>query len=156
MKKTILIPTDFSIESLMPVKHAVLSNPDSELEIILMYSCFSSDSITDLLFYSAESIINKASSFEFKEACVILENTYSKITKLSVDVFHGLNVSAFENFVKGNKITEAVFLKDYKYKLPKNAFDPIPYIKKSQLPYQEVAWQEDQHKDILLFNLFIN
>ena len=158
MKKTILITTDFSIESLLPVKHAALANPDSQIEIILMYCCFTSNSITDLLFYSPESIIDQAMSFEFKEACVILENTYHSRIKLSIEVFHGLNNSAFENFIAGKKITEAVILKNYKYKLEKNNFDPIPYIKKSHLSYEEVSWPEDkqQHKDILLFNLFIN
>jgi hypothetical protein len=157
MQKTILIPTDFSIESLMPVKQAVLENPDSPVNIILVYCCFSSNSITDLLFYSPEAIINKAMSFEFKEACLILENTYrSGISKLSIEVFHGHNGSAFENFVKGNKITEAIFLKNYNYKLSKDAFNPIPYIKKSELLQQELNWDEAQHKDILLFNLFIN
>ncbi len=158
MKKTILIPTDFSIESLIPVKHAALENQDCQLEIILMYCCFQSSSITELLFYSPEKIINEAISFEFREACLILENTYqSKISRLSIDVFHGLSGSAFDNFVAGNQITEAVVLKNYSYKLAKNGFDPMPYIRDSDLPYQEIDGpvHKVQHKDIILFNLFI-
>jgi hypothetical protein len=158
MKKTILIPTDFSIESLIPVKQAALENPDGQIEIVLLYCCFSSNSITDLLFYSPEGIIDEAISFEFREACLILENTYqSRIDKLSIEVFHGLNSSAFENFVTGKRITEAIILKNHNYKLAKNGFDPIPYIKKSRLHYREINGPEHmaQHKDIVLFNLFI-
>jgi hypothetical protein len=158
MKKTILIPTDFSIESLMPVKQAALTNHDSQIEIILMYCCFSTNSITDLLFYSPDNIIEQDVSFEFKEACQILENTYRSRIKLSIEVFHGHNNSAFENFVAGKQITEAIILNNYTYKLTKNTFNPVPYIKKSGLTYQEVSLPEDKnlHKDILLFNLFIS
>lgn len=158
MKKTILIPTDFSIESLMPVKQAALENPDGQIEIILLYCCFSSNSITDLLFYSPESVIDEAINFEFREACLILENTYqSRIAKLSIEVFHGLNGSAFGNFIAGKHITEAMMLNNHNYTLAKNGFDPIPFIKKSKLPYREMNGpvHKIQHKDILLFNLFI-
>jgi hypothetical protein len=54
MPKRILIPIDFSVESLNTLKRALDGLGDTHVEVILMYAEYLSDSITELLFYSPD------------------------------------------------------------------------------------------------------
>ena len=142
MKRTILIPTDFSIESLIPVKQAALLDTYEKIDIVLFFCDLLSGSISDLLFYTPEKIIEKHTNKEFEEACSIILNKYaSRITDLRIEVFHGTNDSAFENFLSGNKIDEVIFPKNYVLKQHKNGFDPLPFIKNSFLPCRAAEWK---------------
>lgn len=48
--KNILIPIDFTIESLNTLKFALEENKNEQLTVVLMYATHLSDSITELLF----------------------------------------------------------------------------------------------------------
>jgi hypothetical protein len=158
MAKTILIPTDFSIESLIMIKKAVQLNPAEEVQIVLMYcSLLPGNSITDLLFYTPDKIITKQMGKEFQEALSILLNKYtSEIVQVYIEVFHGTTHSAFDNFIKGNRITEALIPKNYQLNTAGNSFDPIPYILKSGLTYQEIEWAENPFIHASLASIFLD
>lgn len=157
MFKRILIPTDFNIESLNTLKRALDGLGDTEVHIVLMYSEYISQSITDLLFYSPETKRNDLLTPAFKEALNILKNRYEKnILSIRVEFFHGYGVSAFKNFLEGHKIDLIFVPKYYQLSPPKNGFDPIPIIKKSKIPYYEMGWEAsiDTVKTHLLSFLF--
>jgi len=157
MKRTILIPTDFSIESLIPVKQAALLSSYNEIEIVLMFCDLLPNSISDLLFYTPAKVIGRYSNKEFDEACSIIMNKYaSKISSLRTEVFNGTSDAAFENFISGNKIDEVIFPKNYVLKEHRNGFNPLPYIKNSYLPCREVEWKvANPHETASLSTLFI-
>lgn len=157
MKRTILIPTDFSIESLIPVKQAALLSNYNEIQIVLMFCDLLPASITELLFYSPAKVIEQHSNKEFEEACSIIMNKYaSKISSLKIEVFHGTTDSAFENFISGNKIDEVIFPKHYMLKEHRNGFNPLPYIRNSYLPCREVEWKvNNPHETANLSTLFM-
>lgn len=158
MKRTILIPTDFSVDSLIPVRLAADLSVYTELEIVLMFCHHLPGSITDLMFYNPSKIIRQYNSPKFQEACDILINKYaSKIKKIRIELFHGKNDSAFENFISGNKIDEIIYPKNYILNKYKDSFNPIPFIKKSFLPCREVEWQSDTPvQSASLSNLFLD
>jgi len=143
MKKNVLIPTDFSIGSLNLVKYAAQQYDGQEMEILLVYSSSLSDSITDLLFYSPEKIMNGLITEDFKQACSILRNRFTNIVNdLKVQNFHGRTLNAFQSFIHARRIEEAFIPKSYALRMHKNSFDPIPFIRKSGLPFTEVFWLE--------------
>lgn len=147
MKQTVLIPTDFSIESLLLVKHAATANPASRLDIVLLYCHYLSDSITDILFYSPRKTLEELISSDFREACSIIQNKYpSKITHMRVEVFYGHTGGAFDNFIEAHKIDEAYIPSNYTLRLGKNGFDPLPYIKGSGLKINEVCWEAKKNR----------
>ncbi|HQA59356.1 MAG TPA: hypothetical protein PK033_15990, partial [Acetivibrio sp.] len=74
--KNILIPIDFTIESLNTLKFALEENKNEQLTVVLMYATHLSDSITELLFYSQYKIIQKLINQPFKDAINIINNTY--------------------------------------------------------------------------------
>jgi hypothetical protein len=144
MGKKILIPIDFRIESLNTLKYALEERKQEKSSVILMYSTFNSDSITELLFYNPAKIIQALVSSHFNDGINIIKNTYeSSLHSLTIELFHGLNRNAFLNFYEAHGIDLVYLPKDYCLKPNKNGFDPIPLIKKSKVQYREVAWISD-------------
>ena len=145
MVKKILIPTDFKIESLNTLKYSLEERKQEKSSVILMYSAYNSDSITDLLFYNPTKVVEALVNSNFNDAINIIKNTYeTSIHSFKIELFHGLNLNAFLNFYESHGIDLVYLPKDYCLKPYKNGFDPIPLIKKSKVQYSEVAWTSDQ------------
>lgn len=133
MKKSIVIPTDFTVNSLNTLK-AVLSNnaTGTPLDIILLHGLNLSDSIRDLLFFSKRKHIDALTNSEFEEAFEVLCNKFdSQINSIKIDLFTGFNQIAFNSYLDSNNV-EKIYLFDGKPKLAKsNSFDLTRFIKKS-------------------------
>ncbi|NNT71122.1 hypothetical protein HKT18_02730 [Flavobacterium sp. IMCC34852] len=132
MRKTILIPTDFTVNSLNVLKSILVNNQGMQtFDILLVHGISLSDSIRDLLFYSKAKQIESLTNPEFEEACEVIKNKFdSQISSLRIDLFTGYNLSAFENYLEGNKV-EQIFTTDNKSVLSnKNSFDLSRFIDK--------------------------
>lgn len=144
MAKTILIPTDFSVDSLNLVKLALQRNQNSDerLRIILVYGQWASSSITELLFYSKSKALEQLESAEFKSCCKLLMEKYEGIIEqMSIDIFSGTNQNAFQNYLEGNKVSEAYFSTTYNFKLKnKSSFSLLPFFTKSKIKLVEMNW----------------
>jgi hypothetical protein len=146
MKKTILFPTDFTIESLNMVKNVLSRSKEGEtFDIILLHGIEVSDSITDLLFYSRNKIMDSLSNQQFDEACHIIKNKYaSKINSFRKEFFTGYTQAAFNNFIEANRVEEAYYPSNYKFHSGnKKSFDVMPYLKKSNIKIGEVDWASE-------------
>ena len=135
MKTTILIPTDFTVNSLNVLK-SILANSETNqtYNVILLHGVSLSDSIRDLLFYSKSQQIESLTSPEFEEAYEVIRNKYnSQISSLRIDLFTGYNLSAFNNYLEGNKV-EKIFISERKpIFLNKNSFDLSRFIEKCSI-----------------------
>jgi hypothetical protein len=144
MLKKILIPIDFKIESLNTLKYCLEERKLEKSSVILMYSAYSGDSITEILFYNPGKIVEALVSANFNDAINIIKNTYeSSFDSFKIELFHGLNTKAFLNFYDAHGIDIVYLPKDYCLKPYKNGFDPIPLIKKSKVEFREVAWSSE-------------
>lgn len=136
MIKNILIPTDFTIESLNILK-IVLSNLDENgrYNIILIHGVETTDSITEFLFFSKSKLIESISNEDFSEACEILKNKYSNIVNaLRKDVFTGFTQNAFNNYLEANKVDEIFIPENYSMRMASGkSFDILPFIEKCNL-----------------------
>jgi hypothetical protein len=144
MKKTILLQTDFTIESLNVLKTALAqSNHDDNFDIILLHGVHLSDSIRDLLFFSKQKIINQLVSEEFEQACFVIKNKYaSKINSIRKDIFTGFTQSAFNSYTDANQIDAIYLPANFQWNINKQkSFDLIPFMNKSKLPIQQIGWQ---------------
>ncbi len=142
--KKILVPTDFTIESLSVLKNALENNPNEKLDILLVHGVSMSNSITDLLFFKKHQFISSLETQEFCEAKDILKNKFaSNINSLVSDVFVGFTSSAFENYIEGNKVNEAYIPVNYKIKnADKRSVNILPFIKKTVPSVYEVNLEE--------------
>lgn len=142
--KKILVPTDFTIDSLSLLKNALENNPNEKLDILLVHGVSLSTSITDLLFFKKHQFISSLESPEFCEAKDIIKNKFaSNINSLVSDIFIGFTTNAFENYVEGNKIEEAYIPNNYTLKTAsKKSIDILPFIKKTIPLVYEVNLEE--------------
>ena len=143
MKKTILIPTDFTIESLkFLVEAAESAQSNTPINVVFIHCERLQDSIIDLLFYSKRELIDSLKTPQYIDACKAILNKYpTVIHSIRFEVFTGHNQRAFENFLEGNRIDEILMPKKYILQLRKNSFDPLPFFQRVQLPVTEVAWE---------------
>lgn len=135
MRKTILIPTDFTVQSLNILK-SVLSNKASNttFDVILLHGLSLSDSIRDLLFFSKHEQIGTLTTPEFEEAYEVIKNKFdSQISSLRIDLFTGYNVSAFNNYLEGNKVEEIFISAKQQIFSNKNSFNLDRFIAKCSI-----------------------
>ena len=143
MAKTILIATDYSLESLNILKKILKEKDAAEdqnsYDIILASGYDSGDSIRDLLFATKTSVFHKIRPAEFCDAYGIIKNKYPHlVNKILCDVFTGSFQRTFNQYVKAENIAEAYYSPSIKSK-GKGKFDLIPYIKKCKdLPSHEI------------------
>jgi hypothetical protein len=147
MEKTILIPTDFSIESLSLFKKRMQANDTAQYRVIFFHCIHRSDSIMELLFYSEARVIQSLVTKDFTEACTILKNKYgSRIVSDRIAIFTGTTQSAFQNFLEGNRVDEILAPKEYTFKrTSKHSFDPMPFIRNSGFTVTEFSWKQYQN-----------
>ncbi|MBL7777224.1 MAG: hypothetical protein JNK66_02880 [Chitinophagales bacterium] len=145
MPDTILVPTDFQVESLNTVK-LTLEQTSTLIYIVLVYPMYPSGSITDLLFYSPGKLIRQSVSEEFTSALEILKNRFeSRLGGIRTELFHGSTNNAFKNFIEGQGITHIAIPKTYVLKTGKDSFNLLPFIKRCGTPCTMLDWPPFQH-----------
>ena len=162
MKRTILIPTDFSVQSLQVFKKAMSGYTGEPARILVLHGMILPNSIHDLLFLSQARLIESLKTDEFMSSCSMMKNRFqSKIESLHLDIFTGVTMAAFRQYLDANRIDEAFVPVNYKF-LPrhKRSFDVVPYILKSNLAITEVrceqevepVWMDAKGLETLFFN----
>lgn len=134
MIKTILIATDYSLESLNILKKVMkekdASADGNQYNVLLVSGYDAGDSIRDLLFNTKSSIFNKLRPKEFCDAYEIIKNKYPQlINKIVCDIFTGSFQRTFNNYVKTGGITEAYYSSSFK-SVGNGKSDLVPYIRK--------------------------
>uniref|UniRef100_UPI001625D1F5 hypothetical protein n=1 Tax=Elizabethkingia anophelis TaxID=1117645 RepID=UPI001625D1F5 len=114
MSKTILIATDYSLESLNILKKVLHEKnalqDDTQYDILFVSGYDMGDSIRDLLFTTKNTIFSKIRPQEFCDAYEIIRNKYSHlVNKIVCDVFTGNFQRTFNNYVKAQNIDEAYY-----------------------------------------------
>lgn len=135
MSQTILIPTDFSIDSIQVLREYLDNNTTATaLEVVFAAGYDTGNSITTLLFHSKSKLMKKMHLDSFNEALHIIENKYSNILhNIRIEFFSGWNQSAFQNFLIGNNIDHIVYTRDMRLQSKCNEwFDITPFIKKTR------------------------
>jgi hypothetical protein len=143
MAKTILIPIDFKVASLLTLRHALekYENENIKVDVVLLYAQFLSDSITELLFYSPHKYIKPDENAEFTHALEILKNRYSsRLGHVSFELLHFNTKSYLERFLNVRNISCIYVPQKYSLHLNANGFDSVPLLKKAMVPLHELAF----------------
>ena len=143
MKKTVLIPTDFSVDSLNTLKLFLnnYTNNNSSYNIILLHGYALPTGIPNLLFFSKEKTLEALTREEFKEVCMMIKNKFaSKINVIRTDLFTGFNNAAFANYLEGNEVNEICFNSSMRLQqTSKNSFDLTKFINKSKIKLIDIV-----------------
>ncbi|KQR70614.1 hypothetical protein [Pedobacter sp. Leaf176] len=123
--KTVLIPTDFNLESLNILEALIQQKPE-KMNIIFLHAFKLSDSITDMLMLSRRSRDYENVSDEFYSKIDQFKNKYSaQINAIGIEYFYGSTVAAFKNFLEAFDVDYIAYLKNYDFKpINKYSIDP--------------------------------
>ncbi len=133
---TVLIPTDFSIDSIQVLKSYLKQNPNTKpLKVVFGAGFDIGNSIHNLMFYSKNKIHKKLQIEAFENALDIIRNKYSNsIETIEISFFTGWNQASFNHFLEGNKIEDIIYAQDGILKSNnKNWFDITPRLKNCKL-----------------------
>lgn len=138
MIKTILIATDFSLESLDILKKVLnkkdSQNDENQYNILFVSGYDMGDSITDLLFTTKHSVLKKIRPQEFSDACTIITNKYPHlINKINCDIFTGYFQRSFNIFLDALQVDEVYYSTSKSKTLKKNQFALHSYIAKNKI-----------------------
>ncbi|MDM1292748.1 hypothetical protein HX021_00375 [Sphingobacterium sp. N143] len=121
----ILIPSDFTIDSLFFVIHSIEQSSAEQLDIILIYGNKSSTSISELLGITLEDQLNDLQSDDFLKACQMICHRYEN-RKLNIytDIIGTDNPTYLQHYLIGAKIDEVKVPSDYQFeKRSRHFFD---------------------------------
>ena len=143
MAKHILIPTNYTVESLNLLK-GILEKKSEIKESVPYHIHFVTgyhrgDSIRDLLLLSETDIINKIKDPAFNEACDIIKNKYPHlIEQFSYEIFSNYFQEGFNHFLKSNDISEIYYSNQKLKHKNNNVFDLTKYIKRCNVICYEI------------------
>ena len=121
--RKVLIPTDFTIESLQLVEYAILNFPDKKLDIILIAGHKLPDTRWALTRFRTRTQVRKQLNEKFNASIKRITMEHKKnIERVSFELFTGINSYAFQNFLEQLDAHDAV--------IPK-WFDTTKFIKKN-------------------------
>ena len=131
--KNILIPSDFSLQSLACIEDLVHKFRSEQLNIVFVHVFLLSNSVVDLMLLSRRRKEYTYISDEFWSSCKRMESRYwQQINSIKVDCFYGSTVAVFKNYLESHKIDLIVYPQQYHFQqLSKESFDPAKLIAKS-------------------------
>jgi len=107
--KNILIPTDFSEESLNVLDDYLVSSDDDKINVLFFHAIKLSDSITDLLLLSRRTKEIEKIPQSFRNYCVCIQEEFSKVDTVKFQYFYGHTMAIFRNFMEANAIDLIVY-----------------------------------------------
>jgi tyrosine-protein phosphatase YwqE len=131
--KTVLVPTDFNLQSLNCISKLTEHYYPEQLNIIMVHMMKITDSYSELLMLSRRSAEYEHVSQEFYDECIALKQKYAdKISNIRIEFFYGSTVSVFKNFLDANDVDAIIMLNDYNYKLlNKFSIEPASLVNRS-------------------------
>lgn len=116
--KTLLIPTDFKLQSLNCIPQLTQQFYPHKLNIILVHTIGVTDSISELLMLSRRSVEYRHIPDAFYKACNEIKRDYKiNINEIRIEFFYGNTVAAFKNFLEANGVDAIIDLENYDYEL---------------------------------------
>ncbi|TXF89137.1 hypothetical protein FUA23_11540 [Neolewinella aurantiaca] len=131
--KRILIPTDYTPESLQLIEYAFLNFPDTRLDIVLLAGCKMFESKWRIMHFTPQDFIYQQMNDEFiqEKRHMILEHK-GQLGQIQFELFTGSNSFAFQNFLLTLDADTAVLPDDGVLMNPdRKWFDTTSYLRKS-------------------------
>lgn len=143
MIKTILVPIDFTVKSLYTLKLALSEASNTSFRVVLLYGESPSDSITEMLFFRRERLIDRRKTKEFMDALEIIKNRFeSKINSIAFELITVDSKVALNHILEDQRIEHIYVPENYKLKLKGNSFDTIPKLLKTDVPVTKISFEQ--------------
>ncbi len=149
MATTILIPTDFKVSSLEPLKALLQFQAEDSINVLLVHGIYLSNSISDLLFFDQSDLKIEMAGKEYLQKLGEMEKELgAKVASVHIVFFSGFTQSSFEQFTETNKIDRIVIPYELNFDWShKKSMDVIPFLHKSKIKKQLIAWDTNQYSN---------
>lgn len=147
MGATILIPTDFKVSSLEPLKALLQFQNEDSINVLLVHGIYLSNSISDLLFFDQSDLKIELAGKQFLKKLYDLEMEMgSKVASIQIAFFSGFTQSSFEQFTETNKVDRIIIPYELDFDWShKKSMDVLPFLHKSKIKKQLIAWDNNQY-----------
>lgn len=134
--RNVLIPTDFTMESLQLATKALDALDQQPTNIILFHAFDINCQSPELLGSSRRLPYAELLTDEFRNGCRRLKTTYGRFLKeVNIRHMYGSTVSVFRNFVEANDIDLIICPNDYVFsKVSSGSINPEKLFRKSGVP----------------------
>ena len=152
--KNILLPTDFTVQSLWPIHNIVKEAGEEKINVIIAHSLHMPSSISDLLFLRHP--FDKVPA-HFREAYQLLCNRYkSIINKMEFKFIYCSSSPAVNNFLEANHIDAVYILDNYKYGRPLNdSANFCSCLKKCKVPVRNLPLHAEAFSDYQILSALL-
>lgn len=149
MGTTILIPTDFKVSSMEPLKALLQFQTEDSINVLLVHGIYLSNSISDLLFFDQSDLKIEMAGKEFLKKLYDLEKELvPKVASIQIVFFSGFTQSSFEQFTETNKVDRIIIPYELRFDWShKKSMDVIPFLHKSKIKKQLIAWDTNQYSN---------
>ncbi|PJJ84506.1 hypothetical protein [Mucilaginibacter auburnensis] len=130
--KTVLIPTDYRIQSLEYIPHLLDKFHPEAVEVVMVHMMSITDCERELMMLSRRSAEYRHIPEEFYQTCLDLRNEHDgQLKNIRLEFFYGNTSVVFLNFLEANNIDAVLQIPGYHYKkLNKASVDPDSMIKR--------------------------
>ncbi len=112
----ILVPTDFSVDSLRIVLDFMEKNADQKVELVLACGYDIGDSITSLLGITKEDHLTRLESEDFIKGCEMIKSRFkNSLVEMYSDLIISRNARYLRNYFKGGRVTHVVLPDSYTF-----------------------------------------
>jgi hypothetical protein len=123
--KTLLIPTDFTQQSIQSIPLLAEKYYPEKVNIVLVHMLKITDSLSELLMLSRRSVEYRQIPDNFYIRCREIEKKYSHlVNNIAINFFYGSTVAVFNNYLEANEVDAIVTPHDNYQLLFKNSIDP--------------------------------
>ncbi|WP_343748674.1 hypothetical protein [Fluviicola sp.] len=147
MGATILIPTDFKVSSLEPLRALLQFQNEDALNVLLVHGIYLSNSIPDLLFFDESDLKIEMAGKEFLKQLMDLEKELgTKVKSIRIAFFSGFTQSSFDQFTEVNQVDRIIIPYELEFDWShKKSMDILPFLQKSKVTKQLIAWDNNQY-----------
>ncbi|MBC8033402.1 MAG: universal stress protein [Chitinophagaceae bacterium] len=134
--KNVLIPTDFTPESLQLINQIPMVMQGERCNVILFHAFDMPSNEMDLIFIGRERIYKEYLTEAFRAQCKKIRNLhFDAIAAICVKCMYGNNVRVFRNFAEANAIDLIMVRDNLDLAMPhKYSIHPVSILKKSGIP----------------------
>ena len=149
--KTLLIPTDFTQQSIQSIPALVHQYYPEKVNVVLVHMLKITDSLSELLMLSRRSVEYRHIPDNFYTRCTELQNKHSHlINHIAINFFYGSTVAVFNNYLEANEVDAIVRPHDHYQLLFKNSIDPKMLISKCSIKIIALPKAQSMPADILV------
>ncbi|MBD1432767.1 hypothetical protein H8B06_08030 [Sphingobacterium sp. DN00404] len=134
MIQRVLIPTDFTVNSLRIALEYLENSDNEQVELVLAGGYNLGESISMLLGFTLDDHLAEVQDEDFLKACEMIKSRFkNKVVEMYADFMISKNKRYVSNYLKGRQFARIVLPDAFEFKHTKNSFDIVDMFNNIQL-----------------------